>query len=225
MPPSSSVDGAEQAANFCVAEAERLEEDAKKLRDKLIIQGSTIMDCMWQNEALQGIGQNFAHGCGTTFNPLFRELELRRDAGVKSDGLCQYESVSRAAFGGHVPASELQHTAVRFLRIYQKKYEVSMSVHITGDENGTGGGGDRFDALTRLKENQKIKRLGYQGYMDALDLAVGEGVEFGQHHTLIALTEMLHLRARLVVRATRRPRTARAPPTRVPTSRSIAQRS
>jgi hypothetical protein len=205
--------------DFCVRCAEDLEAEAAALRGELIIQECRKMDDMWVHDALQGNGLYFAGGSGETFAPIFPEMEVRR-ADIPSDGLCQYASISKAAFGGHVAATRLQHLAVKFLRVYKASYEESTVPYITGGDDGHNGGGERFDALTRLKQAGLITRLGYDGYMDALNLPVDEGVEFGQDQTLAALAEMLHLGMRLVVRAparaTKHPNTSEAPDTMDP---------
>ena len=193
------ADGMELDKEFCVRCANDIEDAAHALRSQLVIQASgpdTRFEKMWNHGDLQGSGNYFADGNGETFEPFFgRGLGLRRGS-IEGNGLCQYKSFCQPAFGGHVEASELQHLAVKYLRVYKYAYMESMNVYITDED-----GGERHDALTRLKDSGKITRLGYDGYMDALDLPVGDGVEFGQDQTLTALSVMLRLRVRLLVRA------------------------
>ena len=192
------ADGMEPDKAFCVCCAKEVEDEAGDLRSRLVIQPSgpgTRLEEMWNHDDLQGNGKYFANGRGEDFAPFFGpSLGLRRGS-IEGNGLCQYKSFCLPAFGGHMEAITLQHLAVKYLRVYKSAYMESMSVYITDED-----GGERYDALTRLMNDGKITRLGYDGYMDALDLPVGDGVEFGQHLTLNALSVMLRLRVRLLVR-------------------------
>ena len=105
---------------------------------------------------------------------------------VKGDGLCQYSAFSKAAFSTDKHAKELRTLAVAYLRLHKSAYAESMHAELRG----------RNDALFKLFKAKKINSVGYDGYMEALELE--DGSEWGNDHTLRALAVMMQLEVRVI---------------------------
>lgn len=185
---------------FCVTCAAELEQQAGELRAQLIFPSIELRErceVAWAHDDIQGQGRIFdADASGRTFDPFLKDRGLER-GDVPRDGLCQYRSICKAAFGDHIQPTTLQQLAVKFLRIYKKEYRDRMQVYINDD---AARDGERTAAVNALYRRRVITQRGYDGFMEALALGVGDGVEFGNEFTLLALGELLHIRIRVLVR-------------------------
>ena len=103
---------------------------------------------------------------------------------VPGDGRCQYSAFSKAAFNSEKYADELRQLAVAYLRLNKSTYAQSMQADLH----------DRHEALVKLFTANKIKSVDYDGYMDALE----NGLEWGNDHTLRAMTVLMQLEARVI---------------------------
>ncbi len=110
-----------------------------------------------------------------------RSLKL---GAVPADGRCQYIAFSRAAFNDDQFADELRRLAVLYLRLHKSTFYESMQADLQ----------DRHHALRKLVVEKKISSDDYDGFMEALE----KGLEYGNDHTLRAMTILMHLEARVI---------------------------
>ena len=160
--------------------ADELEAGARALRSQLlpIPQGKVLV--AWEKMgAPSSVGGLQPKDCAAWLQR--HSLKL---GAVPGDGRCQYIAFSRAAFNDDQFADELRRLAVLYLRLHKSTFYESMQADLQ----------DRHHALRKLVVEKKISSDDYDGFMEALE----KGLEYGNDHTLRAMTILMRLEARVI---------------------------
>jgi hypothetical protein len=153
---------------------------ASALRDKLLPMPQGKALAAWAKMgAPSSVGGPQPKDC----NAWLQRRSLKLGA-VPGDGRCQYTAFSRAAFNDDQFADELQWLAVAYLRLHKSTFYESMQADLQ----------DRHYALRKLVAEEKISSDDYDGFMEALE----KGLEWGNDHTLRAMTILMRLEARVI---------------------------